>query len=177
MKQVLPRQLQSHIGRALVRKERMNLQRDISRKHPDQTLESYLKSLQTTHERKQSLIYSIPLYGFLLEDLRIHLQTNPLPSRIPESDVFGQHALLYLRQHIHSRKVFTGLHIRYFGYQLCFLFRDRRHLYVSMYQPASNRSPDLLELYEQETPETFQSNVLHAVRTHQFLFWNGYHME
>jgi len=179
MKQVLPRQLQTHIGRALVRKERLNIQRHLSRKHPDQTLESYLKSLQTTHGRKQSLIQSIPIYAYLLEDIRIHLQTTthlPPPPRIPERDIFGQVALHYLRQHIHSRKVFVGLHIRYFGYQLCFLFRDRRHLYVSMYQPDSDIQQDFVDLYDQITTETFQSKVIQAVRTHQFSFMNAYSM-
>ena len=174
MKQDLPIQIQTKLGRPLVRKERMNIQRHPERKEPDKTLESYLKNLEITHQRKQLLLQSIPIYAHLLDETRVYLQTNePIP-RIREHDIFEQASMTFLEQHIYSKKVFLGLHIRYFGYQLCCLFRDPNQIYVSIYQPIAEIEQDFLDLYSQETVETFQTKIQKAFRKHKFTFLGAY---
>lgn len=169
MRQDLPPDVQRHILSYLVRPQRI-----LSQRLPKQEFPSYAQNMHRTHCAKQHMVASIPIYPLLLETARSYLQMPPThpPPRVMETDVFGQDNVDTLRQHTHSKKVFVGIHIRYFEYKICFLVRDLDHLYVLIYQPIDD--DELLDVYLHGTTPEFHQNVWKAFRKRLLKFLYAY---
>ena len=163
--QSLPEDIQTKIASYLSRRQRGSA--SLSRL-PRESWKTFLQRVHETHQEKQRLLASLPVYSFLLQEARTVIQNrnpwNP-PLTLPVLSVFGEETVDYLRQHPHSRRVMFQVHIRYFESLLCFLLRDLESMYVLLYQ-GSSPSQNFVEAYvqEQESLEDLKKKTIRAIR-------------